>query len=180
MLRILSANPFLAQHIEQVLHCPEVYRPIACPHCGLGGLWHHGCYERKADRPGARADVSLNPVPVCRFMCQGCGHTCSRLPLCIAPRRWYDWDIQQRVLQWLMSELSLHQVSERARLDRRTVRRWWEWLESCTETFSFHLRSRFPELGRAGDDWQAFWQACLNLMPLSEAMAWLDYDISVP
>jgi transposase-like protein len=180
MLRILSANPFLPQHIEQVHHCPEVYRPIACPHCGLGGLWHHGCYERKADRPGAKADVSLNPVPVCRFMCQGCGHTCSRLPLCIAPRRWYDWDIQQRVLQWLMSELSLHRVSERARLDRRTVRRWWEWLESCTETFSFHLRSRFPELGRAGDDWQAFWRVCLNLMPLSEAMAWLDYELSVP
>jgi transposase-like protein len=180
MLRILSANPFLPQHIEQVLHCPEVYRPAACPHCCLGGLWQHGCYERKADRRGAMADVSLNPVPVCRFMCQGCGHTCSRLPLCIAPRRWYDWAIQQRVLQWLLSELSLHQVSERARLDRRTVRRWWEWLESCTETFSFHLRSRFPELGRAGDAWQAFWQACLNLMPLSEAMAWLDYELSVP
>ena len=29
----------------------------------------------------------------------GCRRTCSRLPLCIAPRRWYDWALQQVVLQ---------------------------------------------------------------------------------
>jgi len=179
MLRILAANPFLPQHIDQIHHAPEVYRPLACVHCGLGSPWRHGCYKRKADRSGA-VDASLNPVPVCRFICHGCGRTCSRLPLAIAARRWYDWAIQQRVLEWLLSELSLHQAGERAHLDRRTVRRWWEWLKSCTEQFSFKLRSRFPELGRAGDDWKAFWRAVLNQMPLCEAMAWLDLDLVVP
>jgi transposase-like protein len=179
MLRILAANPFLPQHIDQIHHAPEVYRPLACVHCGLGWPWHHGCYERKADRSGA-VDASLNPVPVCRFICHGCGRTCSRLPLAIAPRRWYDWAIQQRVLEWLLSELSLHQAGERAHLDRRTVRRWWEWLKSCTEQFSFKLRSRFPELGRVGDDWKAFWRAVLNQMPLCEAMAWLDRELVIP
>jgi hypothetical protein len=98
--------------------------PHECPHCGLHSPWHHGCYERKADSDGT-ADASLNPVPVCRFICRGlgCKRTCSRLPLALAPRRWYDWAIQQRVLEWLLSALSLHQAGERARLDRGTVRR---------------------------------------------------------
>jgi transposase-like protein len=180
MDRILSANPSLLQHILQVHHSPEAYRPFACPHCGLASPWLHGVYVRKADRSGA-ADDSLNPVPVCRFLCRGCGRTCSRLPLAIAPRRWYDWEMQQRVLQWLLSAVSLHQASERAHLDRRTVRRWREWLREQTALFSFHLRERFPEqLGRIGGDWMAFWRACLDLMPLCEAMALLGPKLDVP
>jgi transposase-like protein len=179
MNRILAANPSLFQHIIQIHHSPEVYRPIACPHCGVACPWLHGVYVRKADRSDA-ADGSFNPVPVCRFICRGCRRTCSRLPLAIAPRRWYDWAIQQHVLEWLLSELSLHQAAERASLDRRTVRRWWGWLKSSTELFSFNLRGRFPELGRTGDDWKTFWRAVLNLMPLCEAMAWLDRELVVP
>ncbi len=56
---------------------------------------------------------------------------------------------------------------------RATLRRWWKWLAVRSEDFAFHLRSRFPELGRT-PDWQAFWRACLDRMPWSEAMAWLD------
>jgi transposase-like protein len=179
MLRILAANPFLPQHIDQILHAPEVYRPLACVYCGLGLPWCHGFYARKADRSG-EADASLNPVPVCRFLCHGCGRTSSRLPMAIAPLRWYDWEVQQRVLEWLLSAMSLHQAAERAHLDRRTVRRWWEWLKSNTELFAFKLRERFAELGRTGDDWKQFWRAVLNRMPLCEAMAWLDRDLVVP
>ena len=98
----------------------------------------------------------------------------------MAPRRWYDWEVQQRVLEWLLAELSLHMVSERARLDRRTVRRWWEWLREQTTLFSFHLRQRFPDLGRTGDDWKAFWRACLDLMPLRDVMELLDRSLDVP
>lgn len=179
MLRILAANPLLSQHIAQILHAPELYRPLACAHCGLASPWHHGFYTRKADRSGG-PDASLNPVPVCRFICHGCRRTGSRVPLAIAPRRWYDWALQQRVLEWLLSALSLHQAAKRAELDRRTVRRWWAWLKSSTQLFSFKLRSRFPELGRAGDDWKAFWRAVLAAMPLCEAMAWLDRELVVP
>ncbi|MBK9442558.1 MAG: hypothetical protein IPN53_15175 [Comamonadaceae bacterium] len=31
-----------------------------------------------------------NPVPILRYLCNACKHTCSRLPACIAPRRWFD------------------------------------------------------------------------------------------
>jgi hypothetical protein len=67
---------------------PEAYRPDSCPHCRLAGLWCHGCYYRKADR--SAGVESHNPVAVLRFLCRSCLRTCSRLPLCIAPRRWYD------------------------------------------------------------------------------------------
>ncbi|WP_226382967.1 DUF6431 domain-containing protein [Burkholderia mayonis] len=58
-------------------------------------MWGHGCYDRKADRS---ADGQLNPVSVPRFRCPSCRRTCSRLPLCICPRRWYGWALQQQVL----------------------------------------------------------------------------------
>jgi|ERR1019366_770564 transposase-like protein len=178
MYRILSANPTLPQHIAQIQHAPDVYRPAACPHCGLACPWQHGYYLRKADRC-EQLGATLNPVSIARFYCQGCERTCSRLPLCIAPRRWYDWAQQQRVLQQLLSGSSQHHVSERSGLDRHTVRRWWRWLKSRTTTFSFFLRSRFPHWGRTGD-FESFWETCLNQMPLSEAMAWLDQELTVP
>ena len=43
-----------------------------------------------------------------------------------------------------------------------------------------HLRSRFPELGRAVD-WKAFWSRCFDRMSLGEAMGWLDrVEVIVP
>jgi hypothetical protein len=180
MYRILSANPTLQQHIAQINLDPLAYLPDACPHCGLGGLWQHGFYERKADRSDSAWETSLNPVFICRFFCSGCRRTCSRLPLCIAPLRWYDWELQQNVLEWLLAEISLRQASIRASLDRRTVRRWWAWLNARTDQFAFHLRSRFPELGRASGDFKSFWKACLKQLPLSDLMAWLDKELAVP
>ena len=74
---------------------------------------------------------------------------------------------------------STYQASRDAGVDRRTVKRWWAWLRSRHDTFSFHLRSRFPEWGRTGD-WQHFWRHCLDQMPLSGVMAWLDMEVTVP
>ncbi|MCO4883423.1 hypothetical protein L8949_41505, partial [Paraburkholderia caribensis] len=56
-----------------------------------------------------------------------------------------------------------------------TVRRWWRSLVVAHGTFSFHLCSRFAELGRSAGR-NHFWLACLQRMPLCEAMAWLDRD----
>ena len=179
MHRIVPAITSLHQHLDSLVREPAVYRPAACPHCGLGRLWGHGCYGRKADRrPGASG--SLNPIPIPRFFCQGCRQTCSRLPECIAPRRWYDWALQQVVLLLLLGGGSLHQCSVLSGLDRRTIRRWWAWLCGRTDAFGMFLRARFPELGRAVD-LRGFWQGCLKAMPLSQAMAWLDRDgVAVP
>lgn len=178
MHRILSANPSLPQHIEQITHAPEVYRPDACPYCGVASPWLHGYYERKADHDGP-AGASLNPVPVARFCCKSCRRTCSRLPLCIAPRRWHSWAKQQRVLLGMLAGASLRRVAHCAGIARHTARRWRNWMHACGATLSFVLRSRFPELGRGGDG-PGFWQACLAAMPLAEAMAWANRDMTVP
>jgi hypothetical protein len=122
----------------------------------------------------------MNPIPVPRFFCQGCRQTCSRLPECIAPRRWYGWTVQQVVLLWLLGGGSLHQAAVQGGVDRQTVRRWWVWLRERSEAFGFWLRARFPDLGRAVD-FSRFWRGCLAAMPLSRAMAWLDRDaVAVP
>jgi transposase-like protein len=172
MQRIVPAILSLEQHRDTLQREPVTYRPAGCPHCGLARLWGHGGYARKADRDRS-SPGSLNPVLIPRFFCQGCRHTCSRLPECIAPRRWYGWAVQQVVLLWLLAGGSVHQAAVRGGVDRHTVRRWWGWLKARSESFSFWLRSRFPELGRTVDG-SGFWQGCLAAMPLSRAMAWLD------
>jgi len=86
MNRIVASVTTLEQHVEAVEQTPEIYRPLCCPHCGIKIVWQHGCYTRKADRR-QDGDGSLNPVPILRYCCSGCRRTCSRLPLCIAPRR---------------------------------------------------------------------------------------------
>ena len=179
MQRIVPAILSLQQH-RDVLECdPVVYRPLACPHCGLARLWGHGCYPRKADRRPSPSGA-MNPVFIPRFFCQGCRQTCSRLPECIAPRRWYSWAVQQVVLLWLLAGGSVHQAAVQGGVDRHTVRRWWGWLKERAEAFGFWLRSRLPELGRAVD-FAGFWQGCLAASPLSRAMAWLDLEgVAVP
>lgn len=99
--------------------------------------------------------------------------------MAIAPLRWYDWVLQQGVLIALLLGGSRHQASRAAKVDRRTVSRWWAWLESRHELFSFHLRSRFPEWGRT-TNWKDFWRNCLDRLPLADIMAWLDLEACVP
>lgn len=172
MDRIVHAFLTLEQHLRAVISTPQSYRPSHCPYCGSGGLWGHGFYGRKADHSSG---AELNPVPVPRFRCLSCNRTCSRLPLCICPRRWYAWALQQLVLSLMLFGLSLRCAAAVTGLSRHTVRRWWAWLRERTEDFAFHLRSRFPELGRT-EGVATFWRACLSLMPLDKAMAWLDRD----
>jgi transposase-like protein len=179
MQRIVPAILSLAQHQDVLEREPVTYRPAACPHCGLARLWGHGCYVRKADRQ-REPSGSMNPVSIPRFYCQGCRQTCSRLPECVAPKRWYGWALQQVVLLCLLGGGSLHQAAAQGGVDRHTVRRWWRWLHDRSATFGFWLRSRFPERGRAVDI-AGFWTGCLASMPLSQAMAWLDRDgVTVP
>lgn len=177
MQRILATITTLDQHEEALKTDPGVYRPDACPHCGLAGLWHHGCYYRKADREAGVK--SHNPVKVLRFLCSPCQGTCSRLPLCVAPRRWYDWAVQQIALLLLLSGSSLAACAEHCGLGRHTLGRWRAWLALHSETFKFWLCSRFPELGRIADH-APFWRHVFDTLSLARAMAWLNQEISVP
>lgn len=97
MALILPGIHSLAQHLQHLQALPEDYRPERCPHCGRARMWCHGAYTRKADRERSRS-ASLNPVPIPRFLCSFCYRTCSRLPECVPPRRWYLWAVQQAVL----------------------------------------------------------------------------------
>lgn len=174
MQRIVPAILSLQQDQEALEREPVIDRPSACPHCGLAKLWGHGRYERKADRRPPPSG-SFDPISIPRFFSQGCRQTCSRLPECIAPRRWDGWAVQQVVLLWLPGGGSVHQASVQGGVDRHTVRRWWGGLQERSETFAFWLRSRFSELGRAVG-FGEFWRNCLGTMPLSRAMAWLDLE----
>lgn len=170
MYRIVLEFLTLEQHLRTVVCTPHSYRPDRCPHCGFGGLWGHGFYDRKADHS---SHAKLNPVPVPRFRCPTCNHTCSRLPLCIGPRRWYGWALQRLVLSLLLIGASLQCTAAVTGLARRTVRRWWALLRRRTEDFAFHLRNREAELGHTADT-TAFWQTCFASMPLYRAAAHLD------
>lgn len=178
MNRIVGSIASLAQHLITVAADPEQYRPAACPHCGLAGVWRHGSYHRKADRSVGGGE-SLNPVPVLRFLCRACVRTCSRLPACIAPRRWYDWVVQQAVLVLLLGGMSLRGCVRSSGPERRTVRRWRDWLHERGEQFAFFLRSHWPELGRAAD-FESFWRNVIDELSLQRAMARLDHDLVVP
>ena len=179
MKRIVGHIASLAQHLITIVAGPDQYRPAACPRCGFARVWRHGHYHRKADRSAAGALNRLDPVPVLRFLCRACVRTCSRLPACIAPRRWFDWAVQQAVLLLLLSGMSLNSCALCSGRDRRTVRRWRDWLLERGEQFAFFLRSRSPELGRL-PDFHSFWRNVIEELSLQQAMVLLDRDLVVP
>ena len=180
MDRILASITSLEQHAQALAGDSEADRPTACPRCQRGGLWRHGFYERKADRRvGVSADDSLNPVAVPRYLCRACERTCSRLPACIAPRRWFDWAVQQFVLLMLLAGCSVHRCGVCTGRDRHTVGRWRDWLRERSEGCAFFLRSRCPEFGRFADH-AVFWRNVIEVLSLAQAMALLDRDLVVP
>ena len=179
MSRIVSGIITLRQHIATLRSTPKSTAPRVSE-LRAWHLRHHGCSLPQGGSPPGDPGEYLNPIPIPRYLCASCRHSCSRLPECLAPRRWDSWVLQQQALQALLTVYSLHGCSTTHGLCRSTVRRWWIWLSSSTVTFEFFLRSRYPEWGRTSD-WQSFWRTCLNEMPLSGIMANLDHDgIDVP
>lgn len=172
MARMLPAIVTLDQHQKRLREDPEADRPERCCHCGKGGMHRHGHYERNAPR-GEGLALSLGSLFIPRFYCPKCHGTCSWLPACLAPRRQYWWQAQQAVLEGLISGQSAREVARQLWPSRRTIGRWWDWLQSQFDVHSLHLRSRFAELGQSVD-WKAFWSLCFERMSLAEAMGWLD------
>jgi len=178
MRRIVAGITSLEQHTHAIGHTPEVYRPPSCPHCGIKIVWGHGHYHRKADLCN-RGEESANPVPIPRYYCSACRRTCSRLPECIAPRRWYNWLLQQLGLRAMIKHSAPATPPLCPTPTRRTMGRWWYWLQDRAQIFRFYLTSRFPEMGRMTDD-AAFWCGVFETLGLPRAMAWLDQEMSVP
>lgn len=149
-------------------------RPVRCPTCGKSSLHCHGYYPRKAHRQSSGV-ASLNPIPIFRFLCIFCKHSCSVLPECIPPRRWYLWIVQQAVLLLLCFGCSKRNIASRLPPSRSTIRRWECRLIEMFKIHTFHLCSRFLELGRYLISLFTFWDVCLKQMPLARAMYWIHH-----
>ena len=157
----------LKQYLKAISSNLNNYRP-KCAHCGIAGLWRHGYYYRKPDRHADKA-TSLNPIQIFRFFCPSCRKTTSVLPECIAPRRWYMWEIQQIVLLTMLSGKSVNAASKLAAVSRQTCRRWWHSLNQRYLLHGSTLCNYYYELGYS-KDFNVFWSACLQKISLSKAM----------
>ena len=172
MRYIVPGIQTLGQHIHHLFSDPNHYRPKLCSSCGKSGLWCHGTYERKADRERPSSD-SLNPILIPRFYCSNCRHTCSTLPECIPPRRWYLWSIQQATLLFILSGHSIYHSSRVHLPSRFTVSRWFNRLVEQFHHHRFHLSSYLPQLGYT-DSFASFWQTCLTQLSLEGVMCLLN------
>lgn len=144
-----------------------------CPDCGLARALHrHGHYPRKPDR-NAEPGQSLNPVKILRFICRFCRKTCSPLPECIPPRRWYLWMVQQSVIQEWLSGKSWYVISQKLKVARSTCRRWIQHLQ---DNFLLHADTLKNVAGSLGEhlvhcfEVKSFWQSCFTQVGLSRAM----------
>ena len=167
------------QQYKNLLHNKTITRLEKCP-CGKLAPHKHGTYSRKSDRTNS-AEESLNPIKIQRYYCPGCKKTCSVLPECIPPRRWYLWEIQQCALLLICIGNSFSAAEKKLFLSRQTIRRWYRRFE---EQFILHkdtLCSRFSEFGKIAIDLNFFWQEALKKIRLSEAM-WLCHiaGITIP
>jgi len=172
MSRIVPDISTLQQHQQQITIAPQRYHPDRCPHCGCGKLWGHGRYFRYPDRGLLHRGI-YNPATIPRYYCTACHKTCSRLPSCIAPRRWYIWEIQQNILRLLLSGVSLNAVSNRFMPSRKTIKRWSTWVVERSVRFRFWLATFFADLERHADC-QDYWYAALHTHKLSVLMTTLD------
>jgi transposase-like protein len=174
MARIVPGIDSVEQHLKCLENDPEAYRPERCPRCGKAGMHGHGHYERNAPR-GEGLAFSVEALFIPRFLCPHCRSTCSRLPLCVTPWRQYLWKVQQAVLERRLAGVSRRELARAYSPSRRTIGRWWQWMKERFVEHSFHLRSRFADLGRAMH-LPAFWRACFEQMGLAEAMAWIEHQ----
>ena len=163
---ILPSIISLMQYFESIKNDAELYRPARCPNCGKHGVWCHGHYNRKADRENKG---SLNPIPVPRFFCPHCQTTCSVLPECISPRRWYSWKIQQAVLMLAFAGHSINAIAKNILPSRRTISRWMAHLKNQFHFYRDVLCAHFPELGLVSN-FVDFWKACLDKISFGRAM----------
>jgi transposase-like protein len=156
----------LDQHLKSLNAEPELYRPKQCPYCGMGSLRSHGNYYRKSDRDG---EVGYIPIPIPRFFCPYCHKTCSALPECIAPKRWYVWRIQQMALSLLLAGESFRTIAKKILPSRSTISRWFSRFK---ERFRLHQDTLCNHCGDLGltKTVEQFWPVCFAKISLAKAM----------
>ena len=119
---------------------PKLSKRCTCP-CGIVNSLHsHGYYCRKSNRH-AKDGQSLIPVKILRFICNICHKTCSPLPECIPPRRWYIWEVQQRVIQQYLEGQSWKEISSKDGVSISTCKRWCKWFLDKYNTYVAALKN---------------------------------------
>lgn len=174
MACIVASILSLKQHLKSLETNPEFYYLECCsyPGCGKSGLWRHGFRYRKSDRENDEKST-LNPIPILRLYCPSCGHTCSVLPECIPPFRWYLWLVQQAAIKLYLSGESFNKISQKIMPSRWTISRWLKRLGDQFETHALHLKSKWSWLG-CKTKLDEFWLALLDKMDLSHSMLFLN------
>ena len=169
MILILPEITTLTQYLFQTENSKsDIFDNIRCVHCGCDKLWKHGWYYRKADRDN-HATESLNPIPIQRFLCLSCKKTCSALPECIPPRRWYLWKIQQIIFALFLIGKTIYAIAKDSIPSRYTIRRW---IINFKKQFELHksvLCQHFVNLGRT-KDFTDFWCRCFKDISLAQSM----------
>lgn len=179
MACILAGILSLTQHLATIKNNPKKYHLNQCPHCGKSGLWGHGYRYRKSDRENDDRQT-LNPIPILRLYCPACKRTCSVLPECIPPLRWYQWLIQQIAMQLALSGMSHNRISQQVKPSRWTISRWMKRLADEFKTHALHLKTKWTWLGYY-TSLNDFWSSLLNKISLSNAMLFLNnQNIFVP
>lgn len=168
MFSIIADLLSLAQHKDTLETQLEAYRIKKCLHCGAGGLWRHGFRYRKSDRENPW-EKTENPVPILRLYCRRCRRTCSVLPECIPPRRWYQWFIQSYALVECLAGSSFNKISQKINPSRWTISRWIHHFEDSFLEQALYLKTWDPSLGYYSS-FEQFWSILLGKIPLSKAM----------
>jgi transposase-like protein len=168
MVHIFAGIESLVHYFELLKNEPEQLCIEYCPCCGKSNPWRHGGYFRDSDRINP-SSTSLNPVFIQRYYCPSCQKTCSVLPECIPPQRWYLWDMQQVILLLYLSGLSAYAVAKTTVPSRQTIKRW---ITRFIDQFRLHqdtLCTEFHAFGRH-ITMADFWQTVLQTMCLGAAM----------
>jgi len=172
MACIVAGIRSLLQHLKIIGSGAADYDRKDCGYCGKSGLWRHGTRYRKVacDR---EQNTSGDPIPILRKYCPSCKRTCSLLPECLPPLRWYLWQVQEAALRLAILGVNINKISKKIIPSRWTIRRW---LHRFTTQFELHalcLKTRWPTLGYATTLY-AFWQSWLEEKELSTAMCFLN------
>ncbi len=166
-MHILAGITSLLQYVEQY-HDNKIERLACCLRCGRANPWYHGCYPRKSDRINS-ANESLNSIFIQRYYCPGCGKTCSVLPECIPPLRWYLWGTQQAAILLFMLNGSARAVEKQLKPSRYTIKRWLAWLMVQFNSHKDALCTHFPSLGLFTEP-VGFWRHVFDRLSLGTAM----------
>ncbi|MGA9313425.1 MAG: DUF6431 domain-containing protein [Solirubrobacteraceae bacterium] len=168
MVYIFSGILSLVQYIDLLKYEPETLRLEKCLCCGKSNPWRHGGYPREADRINP-SNESLNSIFIQRYYCPACHKTCSVLPECIPPRRWYLWETQQTAILLVLLGQSARAAEQQVKPSRHTIKRWVAWLITQFKLHKDILCSHFSSFGLFMEP-VGFWNHVFDKLSLSTAM----------